>query len=82
MVIGVGRPVVNNIPFMHLSLAEVTFPNSILWVRDGSLMRCHRLILNSSTDIGFLVDNNNIQIPLAIFIGYFLIIIGFHFSFF
>jgi L-iditol 2-dehydrogenase len=24
MVIGVGRPVINNIPFMHISLAEVS----------------------------------------------------------
>ena len=30
MVIGVGRPVMNNIPFMHMSLAEVRLNNSAI----------------------------------------------------
>jgi L-iditol 2-dehydrogenase len=42
MVIGVGREIMNNIPFMHLSLAEVGFVFSLLWCS---------LVLNTSDSV-------------------------------
>jgi L-iditol 2-dehydrogenase len=49
MVIGVGRSIMNNLPFMHLSLAEVslTQPQTL-----SSLMNTHRLTSNSSIATG------------------------------
>jgi L-iditol 2-dehydrogenase len=49
MVIGVGRSIMNNLPFMHLSLAEVslTQPQTL-----SSLMNTHRSTSNSSIVTG------------------------------
>ena len=56
MVIGVGRPVINNIPFMHMSLGEVSILLllfvSFPYRRQVLLTRTpHRSTSNSSTDI-------------------------------
>jgi L-iditol 2-dehydrogenase len=57
MIIGVGRPVINNIPFMHLSLGEVS--NRLPLLPSLLFRKCHLLTIreiyrstsNSSTDI-------------------------------
>jgi threonine dehydrogenase-like Zn-dependent dehydrogenase len=50
VVIGVGKPIMNNLPFMHMSLAEV----SLLWALVELLLTMARLICGSSIDIGTL----------------------------
>lgn len=52
-VIGVGRDVMNNLPFMHMSLAEVSYAVFDVWMRSGvRLIVCCRLTLSSSTATG------------------------------
>lgn len=48
MVVGVGRSIMNNLPFMHLSLAEVC--NQDCWCRGVTLMIVYRFNFDSSTD--------------------------------
>lgn len=52
MVVGVGRPMINELPFMHMSLAEVRNSNRrIISFRSRKLTLSHRSISNSSTGI-------------------------------